>query len=274
MKNKKVLGIFIFLLLLTLVGSFLVPSVETNHDISIAMRDSVLHEVNKVSLFGIMDVNPAVISAFINSGLILLGALIVRIFFIPKFKFVPGKFQLIIESWVDFFVNMAKSNSPHKNWVLGAYIFSAGSYILMSTLFELLGLQWLSSAGESITMPAPLSDINAAIAMGFLSYFFIMSGGVATNGIKGLGKVLKDFSLPLSMSFRLFGALLSGLLVTDLVYHYIQLSFVLPVIIAVLFTLIHAFIQAYVLTLLTSIYYGEVTEKDKKISMSKEEIII
>ncbi len=70
------------------------------------------------------------------------------------------------------------------------------------------------------------------------------------------------------MSFRLFGALLSGLLVTDLVYHYIQLSFVLPVIIAVLFTLIHAFIQAYVLTLLTSIYYGEATETNKKIVKS------
>lgn len=242
----------------------MLPSANTNHDISIAMRDSVLHEVNKVSLFGVMEVNPAVISAFVISGLILFGALIVRIFFIPKFSYVPGKIQIIIESWVDFFVNMAKSNSPHKNWVLGAYIFSAGTYILLSTLFELFGFQWISSAGESITMPAPLSDINAAIAMGFLSYFFIMSGGVVSNGIKGLGKVLKDFSLPLSMSFRLFGALLSGLLVTDLVYHYIQLSFVLPVIIAVLFTLIHAFIQAYVLTLLTSIYYGEATETSKK----------
>ena len=50
------------------------------------------------------------------------------------------------------------------------------------------------------------------------------------------------------MSFRIFGALLSGALVTELVYYYIHLSFVLPVVVGVLFTLLHALIQAYVLT--------------------------
>ena len=87
---------------------------------------------------------------------------------------------------------------------------------------------------------------------------------LAANGIKGVGKTLKDFSLPISMSFRLFGALLSGLLVTELVYYYSGLSFVLPVVVAVLFTLLHALIQTYVLTMLTSLFYGEVSEIHKK----------
>ena len=85
----------------------------------------------------------------------------------------------------------------------------------------------------------------------------ILSGGIAGSGIKGVGKTLKEFSLPISMSFRLFGALLSGLLVTELVYYYISLSFVLPVVVGVLFTLLHALIQTYVLTMLVSMYYGE-----------------
>ena len=114
--------------------------------------------------------------------------------------------------------------------------------------------------GQPITLPAPLSDVNAAIAMGTLSYLVILSGGVAQNGIKGVGKTLKEFSLPISMSFRIFGALLSGALVTELVYHYTQLSFVLPVVVGVLFTLLHALIQAYVLTMLTALFYGEVSE--------------
>lgn len=66
------------------------------------------------------------------------------------------------------------------------------------------------------------------------------------------------------MSFRLFGALLSGLLVNELVYYSISLSYVLPVFVAVLFTLIHALVQAYVLTMLTAIFYGEATEKRVK----------
>ena len=97
--------------------------------------------------------------------------------------------------------------------------------------------------------------------MGCLSYLIILSGGIVGNGIKGIGKTLKDFSLPVSMSFRLFGALLSGALVTELVYYYSNLSYVLPVLVGLLFTLLHALIQAYVLTLLTSIFYGEVSEK-------------
>ena len=94
----------------------------------------------------------------------------------------------------------------------------------------------------------------------FRSYLVILSGGIAGSGIKGVGKTLKEFSLPISMSFRLFGALLSGLLVTELVYYYISLSFVLPVVVGVLFTLLHALIQTYVLTMLVSMYYGEVSE--------------
>ena len=92
----------------------------------------------------------------------------------------------------------------------------------------------------------------------------IMGGGILNNGVKGLGKTLKDFSLPISMSFRMFGALLSGLLVTELVYYYVTLSYVIPVIVAVLFTLLHALIQAYVLTMLTTLFYGEVSEKQER----------
>ena len=67
------------------------------------------------------------------------------------------------------------------------------------------------------------------------------------------------------MSFRLFGALLSGMLVTELVYYYLALSFVLPVVVGVLFTLLHALVQAYVLAMLTALIYGEVTEPHVKI---------
>jgi len=48
------------------------------------------------------------------------------------------------------------------------------------------------------------------------------------------------------------------------VYYYSALSYVLPVIVGVLFTLLHALIQAYVLTMLTSMFYGEVSEKSEK----------
>ena len=232
---------------------------ERTENIQETMQDAILHEQNKIDLFG-LPVNPGLISAFLVTGIVLIFAIAVRIFVIPKFKRIPGKFQMFLEQIVGMFDGLARDNSPHRNGVLGAYIFAAGVYIFISTLFELVGISWATKGGGSITLPAPLSDINGAIALGCLSYLFIMIGGITANKGRGLLLTLKEFSLPISMSFRLFGALLSGMLVTELVYYYISLSFVLPVIVGVLFTLMHAVIQAYVLAMLTSMYYGEVTE--------------
>lgn len=262
MKKNRISVVFLILALLSLAGSFLIGSGGAGEEsIKVVMKDAVLHDVNKVSLFGFMDVNPALVSAFIVTGLFLILGILVKFVLLPRFKLIPSKFQLILENLVAMFRKMAIENSPASNRFLGAYIFSAASYIFVGTIFELFGIQVITTTGSSIAIPAPLSDINAAIAMGFLSFGVILIAGLRVNGIKGGLKTLKDFSLPISMSFRLFGALLSGLLVTELVYYFVSLSFVLPVIVAILFTLLHALIQSYVLIMLTSLFYGEATER-------------
>ena len=261
MKQHKIgLALWLAAILLLLAGALLTGSPGRAEGVQESMRDAVLHDVNQVSLFGIKNVNPGLISAFTVTGILLVIAALIRIFAIPRFRRTPGKLQLLVEEAVGFFDRTAKSNSPHRSGFVGAYIFAVGCFIFVSTLFELLGLQAVTTHGNPITLPAPLSDVNAAIATGTLSYLVIVSGGIAGNGVKGIGRALKEFSLPISMSFRLFGALLSGLLVTELVYYYVNLSFVLPVIVGVLFTLLHALIQTYVLTMLTALYYGEVSE--------------
>ena len=264
-KNRRTaLLIWLVLLCVLLVASLAVGGLPKGESIRSAMRDAVLHEENKISLFGLLDVNPAVISGFTVTGVLLVFALLVRLFFVPRMKTVPGKFQLLLESAVGYFDGLAKESSPHRNRFLGGYVFAAGAYIFIGTLFELFGVQAVTTRGLSVALPAPLSDINAAISLGCLSYLVILSGGIAGNGLRGVGNTLKEFSLPISMSFRLFGALLSGLLVTELVYYYIHLSFVLPVAVGVMFTLLHALIQTYVLTMLTTLFYGEVPEPHPK----------
>ena len=263
-KRAVFIVVWVALMVVVLVAALVVGGSGESESIKVVMRDAVLHGTNKVSLFGIKDVNPAYISSLAVCGVLLIAAAIIRIFVIPRFKMVPGKFQMILEQFVGFFDNLAKTSSPHRNTFLGAYVFSAGVYIFVGTLFELFGIQAPTTVGGTISLPAPLSDINAAIMLGCLSYLVILSGGIAGAKIKGVGRTLKEFSLPISMSFRLFGALLSGLLVTELVYYNISLSFVLPVFVGIMFTLLHALIQAYVLTMLTAMFYGEVSEPPLK----------
>ncbi len=253
--------IWLALIVVIAAAAIAVGSHGEHEDVKLAMRDAVLHETGRISLFGLMDVNPGFISAMVITGMLLTIALLLRIFVIPRFTRIPGKFQLVLETIVKTLDGQALVREPGQCTFIGAYVFAAGVYIFFGTIFELFGLQAVTTQGHSIALPAPLSDINAAICMGCMSYLVIFIGGVTHAGLHGAGATLKEFSLPISMSFRLFGALLSGLLVTELIYHYVALSYVLPVAVGVLFTLLHAIVQTYVLTMLVGIYYEEVSEK-------------
>jgi F-type H+-transporting ATPase subunit a len=258
-RKKRFLLLWICVSAALLLGSLAVPGRERGETIQEVMRDAVLHESNQIRFFGLGEVNPGYISALVVTAVLLAAALCIRVFWIPKFQDVPGKLQLLLEQAVGMFDGLAKANSPWRNAFLSAYLFAAGTYIFFGTLFELLGLQAVTTHGTSVALPAPLSDVNGAIMMGALSYLVLFSGAIAGNGLRGIGKALKELSLLVSMSFRLFGALLSGLLVTELIYYHTHLSFGLPVIVAVLFTLLHALIQSYVLTMLTALFYGEMS---------------
>ena len=259
-QNRTALIVWMVVVAALLAGSLAVGTHGGHGDVQIAMRDAVLHDVNRIRLF-VKDVNPALIAAMTVSGILLIAAALIRLLVVPKFTEIPGRFQMVLETIVEMLDGMAGVGKADKPSFIGGYVFAAGVYIFCSTLFELFGVQAVTTAGHSVALPAPLSDVNAAIAMGCLSYLVIFFGGLIHAGGHGAGAALKEFSLPISMSFRLFGALLSGLLVTELVYHYVKLSFVLPVVVGVLFTLLHALVQSYVLTMLVGMYYHEVTEK-------------
>ncbi len=270
--QKTFLIVWLGLIVVIVAAIFLIglpPGEE--EPIKAVMRDGVMHDLYKVRVLGLR-VDPGLVSAWVVTGALLLAAAAIRIFAIPRFTWVPGRFQSVIEALVEFFSGLAKGNSPHKPGFVGAYIFTAGVYIFFSTLFELVGARVMTDAGVTVSLPAPIADINGALGMGVLSYGMILAAGFIHNGARGGLGVLKDFSLPISMSFRLFGALLSGLLVTELVYYNVALSFVLPVLVGVLFTLMHAAIQTYVLASLVSFFYGEAVEpKPPKVPKAKRE---
>ena len=78
-KRKRIsLAVWLALILASLAGVVLTGSSAQNESIQEIMRDAVLHESNKLDLFG-MEVNPGLISAFTVTGLLLLAALLIRI---------------------------------------------------------------------------------------------------------------------------------------------------------------------------------------------------
>ena len=139
-KRKLVSGIAFGVILAVLLVGILCTHSHEEESVREVMKDAVLHEHFKVSFFGFIDVNPGLISAYTVTAVFLIFALIVRIFFVPRFTMIPGKFQLLLEKAVGIFADLANANSPHRNKFLGAYIFTAGAYIFIGTVFELFGI--------------------------------------------------------------------------------------------------------------------------------------
>ena len=96
-QRRRELVIWLAAVAVFLIASILVGPPGRSETVQETMRDAVLHETNRVSLFSIKDVNPGLISAMLVSAFLLVAAALIRIFAIPRFKMIPGKFQLLLE---------------------------------------------------------------------------------------------------------------------------------------------------------------------------------
>ena len=110
MKHRKMsLALWIAAVAALLAGALLAGSPGRSESVREAMRDAVLHDVNQVSLFGLKAVNPGLISAFLVTAVLLLAAALIRVLVIPRFRYMPGRFQLALEEAVGLFDGMAKN---------------------------------------------------------------------------------------------------------------------------------------------------------------------
>ena len=108
------IAIFAFIIFLLVFGIALTGGAsEKSETIQQVMKDEVLHEKQKIDFLFFGKVNPGLVSAVTVTVLITLFAIIVRIFAIPKFKIIPGKFQMLLEQAVGMFDNLSKNCSVY-----------------------------------------------------------------------------------------------------------------------------------------------------------------
>lgn len=215
---------------------------------------------NHVIECGWFVVNDSVFSGFIVVFAILLVALIFRLTVIRKWKTTPSPLQMFLEWLVCFFDKSADEMTEKYSGLMGPYTFGAAAYICCGVLIELFGLR-----------PA-IADLGACIALALATFFFIHTLGFAKNKARRLLhyvnpiNIVTDLAVPVSMTFRLFGSILSGMVIMDMIYILVEgtlfavVPVVLPAILTPLFTLFHAFIQSYVFASLTLTFVQEAIE--------------
>jgi F-type H+-transporting ATPase subunit a len=170
----------------------------------------------------------------------------------------PGTFQNIIELIVEMLGNMVDGimgkNAPRfVNYISALFIF-----IIISNISGLLGLR------------PPTADYGVTVALGIITFILVQFNGIKKNGIKHFTALFQpffllfpinligEFAVPLSLSLRLFGNVMSGTVLMGLIYDLVNpYTVAYPALLHAYFDLFSGCIQAYVFCMLTMVYVND-----------------
>ena len=212
------------------------------------------------------------LTCFVVTGIVLIFCLVVRFICIPRWekKRSQGILQTVLESAVGIFEKEGGESVGHNSKFLAPWYLGVCAFILISTIMELFGFR------------APLSDLNVTLVLGvstfimiwvfglkekkwgrFNRYFFTVTNKkgkkipVFINPIN----ILTDSVVPFSMALRLFGSVFSGFIIMHIAYSLNWFAIgPLGLLVALVATLFHAFVQSYVFMMLSYAFIGEATE--------------
>lgn len=174
-------------------------------------------------------------------------------------KDVPDAFQNFAEIIVEMLDNMVKGSLGENAGKFANYIGCIFIFILVSNISGIFGLR------------PPTADYGVTFPLGVLSFLIIQFNNVKHNKL-GAAKALLDpiplflpvnligeIAVPISLSLRLFGNVLSGTVMMALVYGLLPifLRFGFPAVLHVYFDLFAGAIQTYVFCMLTMTYVND-----------------
>lgn len=215
-------------------------------------------ELTSVSLLGAsFEVTATTLySCYVAAALVLL-ALAFRIFAFPRFQERPKGLQNVIELIVGSVRNYTISIGTKHLEGMGSFIFALAMYMLASGLIELFGMR------------SPMTDLQQTATLAVISFAVINAYGFARKGPMGRLRhffppyvapirILTEFAIPVSMACRLFGNMVGGLIIMELLY--IACAPIVPGVLSLYFTLFHVGMQTYIFVTLTLTFTHEAIE--------------
>lgn len=215
----------------------------------------------RMHLFG-ADISSSVFISWIAIAVIFLLALIIRLFVIPRFKEHPRGVQNVLETLVEATVHYTQSKVKNPSENLGAYIFSIVTFLIVCAVVELFGVR------------PPTADLMLTFSLAFCTFILINFYGIRKKGVWGRIKslaqpvalilpirILTDIAIPVSMACRLFGNMLGGMIVIDLLYISLgAFGIGVPAVLGLYFNVFHPLIQAFIFITLSLTFINEAVE--------------
>lgn len=222
------------------------PSAETSLEFGI--------KAIEYSIFGqkILITQTVVVTWILMLALIVF-ALVVRSA-LKNFEKVPNwKFQNMVELLVETFEGLTASSMGKDKMGFAPYFFTLFLFMTLANLSGLLALR------------PPTADINTTFAFAMITFFLIHGNGVRRKGIgyfKGFLEpmplllplnIIGELATPISLSFRLFGNILGGLIIMTLYYAMIPfvLTLGLPAVLHIYFDIFSGVLQSFIFIMLS-----------------------
>ena len=217
-----------------------------------------------IEIGGLMiHVTETVRNMWIVIGLLTLFAIVVRI---KSRKWDPYKkptgLQNVVEIMVHTFINFFKGSSSEKVMYLAPWFFTLFAFLFISNI---LGI---------VTLRPPTADWGLTFPLALSSFFLIQFAGFRYRPVGYMKEFLQPFFLflplnilgqlarPISLSFRLFGNVLGGMILLSLLYGIapVIVRIGIPVPLHLYFDLAAGALQAFIFTVLSITFIGLAAE--------------
>ena len=208
-------------------------------------------------------ITETIVNTWIVMLLLIILAVVVRMK-LQKFSDVPAGFQNAVEAIVEAFDGFVENSAGEKLIYLGNWFFMVFAFILTSNLSGLIGLR-PPTADWTVTFTFALTTFALIQVMG-LKYRrgAYVRGFFEPNFVFFPLNVIGELARPISLSFRLFGNILGGMILIALVYALapIYTRFVLPVALHAFFDVIAGVLQTYIFCVLSLSFIGAMAATD------------
>ena len=234
------------------------------------MLDHVFEKMNRIVIFRFrlfgseLEIgNTIFVSWIIMAVLIILAYVFTRNLSVER----PGKLQCIVELLAETVNNICRDTIGRHWKKYTPYIGTLILYIGMANITAIFNFI------PGLHIYPPTKDINVTAALAIISIAVVIYSGFRYKGFAGWAKSLADpmplmipFKLmeyatkPLSLCLRLFGNIVAGFIIMELLLSFLPFA-ASPF--SAYFDLFDGVLQAYIFVYLTSIYIGEAAETEE-----------
>lgn len=224
----------------------------------------------EIPILGGLPVNETILNSWIVMAvLVLLAYLGTR-----NLQRVPGRAQIVAESYVSGVYSLVEQTMGKDKLGFAPYIGTLFAFSLFSSLVSLFGLR------------PPTADLNTTLGWAIITFFLVQVNAIRRKGFKGFLKgfieplplllplnIISELANPISLSFRHFGNIAGGMVITMLLYTFLAwlsgfllgniipifdsipiLQIGLPAILSIYFDLFTSVLQAFIFSMLTMVF--------------------